>query len=101
LENPKSNPHVDGIVGSSQTKVTDLATSQMQKLVIQQPAVGPASGSTTPTTQSSDIHSVQMKTSRVLNNPERRKKERVRKVVGEIIKSQIRMLRGPRMRKGR
>jgi hypothetical protein len=51
LENPKSNPHVDGIVGSSQMKVADLATSQMKKLVIQQPVAGPTSGSTTPTTQ--------------------------------------------------
>jgi hypothetical protein len=27
LEKPKSNPHVDGIMGSSQTKSEDLATS--------------------------------------------------------------------------
>jgi hypothetical protein len=29
LENPKSNPHVDGIVGFSQSIAADLATSHM------------------------------------------------------------------------
>jgi hypothetical protein len=63
LENPKSNPHVDGIMGYAQTKVADLATSQMQKLTIQQLVVGLASVSTTPTTQSSKIHYVLKNTS--------------------------------------
>jgi hypothetical protein len=58
LENPNYNPHFDGIVGSTQIKATDLATSQMQKLVIQQPVVGPTSGSTTPTTQYYEVHFV-------------------------------------------
>jgi hypothetical protein len=38
---------------------------------------------------------------RVLNNPVRRKKERVRRVVGVITENLIRMIRGPRMKKGR
>jgi hypothetical protein len=73
----------------------------MQKLVIQQPVAGPATGSTTPATQSSNVHLCKRRLQRVLNNPERKEKERVRKVVGVIIKSQIKMLRGKRMRKGR
>jgi hypothetical protein len=47
LEKPNSNPHVDGIVGYAQTNVTDLDTSQMQKLVIQQPVAGSTYGLTT------------------------------------------------------
>jgi hypothetical protein len=64
LAKPKTNPHVDGIVGSTQTKVVDLAMSQMQKITIQQPVVGSASGSTIPSTHSSDIYYVQMKNSK-------------------------------------
>jgi hypothetical protein len=82
LENPKSNPHVDGIVGSAQTKVADLATSQMQKLVIQQPVVGLTSGSTTPTTQSFDVHSVQIKTSKGPQQPSEKKKGKGKKGSG-------------------
>jgi len=92
LENTKSKPHVNGIVGSSQSKFVDLATSQMPKLTMQKPTTGPATSqmqnitmqkptigpttrqmqkltmqkpttsiatsSTTPTTQSSDVHYV-------------------------------------------
>jgi len=35
LEKPKSTPHVDGIMGSFQSKVADLITNQMQNLAIQ------------------------------------------------------------------
>ena len=50
LEKTKSNPHVDGIVGSSQIRSIDLATIHMKKLSIQQIAVGLASGLTNPST---------------------------------------------------
>jgi len=74
LENPKSNPHVDGIVGFSQKKSTGLATSQMKKLVIQQLIVSPSFGSTTPATRSSDIHLVKTKTLKVPEQPKENKK---------------------------
>jgi hypothetical protein len=69
LGKEKSTPHVDGIVGSTQSKVTDLVTNQMQNLAIQQPAVGLAPGSTTPTTQSSDVHFVHSKTQKGPQHP--------------------------------
>jgi hypothetical protein len=100
LEKPKSGPHVDGIVGSSQRKSTDLVSNQMQQLSIQQTVVGPASGSTTPTTQSSDVHTVQSKTQKGPQHPmERKIKEKERRVVGEMTKILTRMLRGKRVKR--
>jgi hypothetical protein len=82
LENPKYNPHVDGIVGSTQTKVTNLATSQMQKLTIQQPATGSASDSTTPTTHYLDVHYVKINTSKGPQQPNENKKGKGKKESG-------------------
>jgi hypothetical protein len=36
LTKPKSGPHVDGIVGSTQNKPTDQLSNQMQQLSLQQ-----------------------------------------------------------------
>jgi hypothetical protein len=101
LENPKSNPHADGIVGSSQMKSADLATSQMKKLVIQQPMVGPTSGSTTPTTQYLDVHSVQMKTLKGPQQPREKKKGKGKKGSGGNNKKYDKNVEGPKMKKGR
>jgi hypothetical protein len=65
LENPNSSPHVDEILGSAQNKVLDLVINQMQNLDIQQPVVGLSLGLTTPTTDSSDVLSMNSKNHKV------------------------------------
>jgi hypothetical protein len=101
LSKLQSEPHDDGIVSSSQTKAVDIVSNEMQQLSIQKTAVGLAPDSTTPTTQSLDVHNVKLKTQRFLNSPKRRRKERERRVVGAMIKGLIRMLRGGKMKRER
>jgi hypothetical protein len=55
----KSGPHVDGIVGSTQSKPTDQLTNQLQQLSIQQTVANQTPSSAAPVTQTSDVHSVQ------------------------------------------
>jgi hypothetical protein len=52
MSKTKLGPHVNGIVGFTQRKVVYLVSNQMQQLSLEKIMVGPASGSTTPTTQS-------------------------------------------------
>jgi hypothetical protein len=58
---PRQNlgPHVDGIIGSTNAKTTDLVTNQLKYLSLSQPVAGQASTSSSTTTQSTDVHSVQ------------------------------------------
>jgi hypothetical protein len=55
----RSRPHVDGIIGSAQTKPIDPLSTQLQKLSIQQTAASQTTVSATPPTQKLDVHSVQ------------------------------------------
>jgi len=82
LENPKSNPHIDGIVDFAQSKAVDLATIQMKKLTIHQLAAGPATHSTTPATEPSNVHSVQTKTSKGPPQPINKRKGKGKKCGG-------------------
>jgi hypothetical protein len=75
----KSGPHADGIVGSSQRKATNMISNQMQQLSIQQIVAGQAPGLTTPTTQSSDVHSVQSMTPKGPQQPRGKKKGKGKK----------------------
>jgi hypothetical protein len=54
----------------------------MQQLSIQQTVVGPTSGSTTPTTQSSDVHTVQSKTQKGPQHPREKNKGKGKKGSG-------------------
>jgi hypothetical protein len=56
----RSRPHVNGIIGSAQTNLTDPLTNQLQQFSIQQTAASRTTGSVAPPTQKSDVHSVQM-----------------------------------------
>jgi hypothetical protein len=55
----KSGPHANGIVGSTQRKSMDMLSNQLQQLSIQQTMSNQTPSSTIPTTQTSDVHSVQ------------------------------------------
>jgi hypothetical protein len=54
----------------------------MQQLSIQQIAAGLALGSTTPTTHSSDVHTVELKTQKGPQQPEDKKKGKGKKGSG-------------------
>jgi hypothetical protein len=56
LAKPKSGPHADGIVGSTQNKPTDLLSNQMQQLSLQQTMASQTSSMAAPTTQTSEVH---------------------------------------------
>jgi hypothetical protein len=55
----KSRPHVDGIVGSAQENPTNQMSNKLQQLLIQPTTASQNSGLAAPTTQTSDVHSVQ------------------------------------------
>jgi hypothetical protein len=54
-----SGPNADNIVGSTQSKSTDLLSNQLKELLIQQTMASQNSSSVVPPTQMSDVHSVQ------------------------------------------
>jgi hypothetical protein len=87
MENTKSNPHVDGILDSAKSKSIDLTASQMQKLVIQHLVAGPTISSTTPDTESFDVHFVKTKTPKGPQHLKDKRKGKGKKGVGDNNKS--------------
>jgi hypothetical protein len=69
-------PHVDGIVGSSQTKPAEQLTKQLQQLSIQHSAASQTTALTSPPTQTSEVHSVQMTNPKATQQSEGKKKQR-------------------------
>jgi hypothetical protein len=58
----KLEPHVDGIIGSTNVKSTDLMTSQLKELSLSQSVGGQALSVSSTPTQSADMHFVQSST---------------------------------------
>jgi hypothetical protein len=54
------DPMPNDIVGSTQSKSTDLLSNQLQQLSIQQTVASQTPSSVVPPTQTSDVHSVQL-----------------------------------------
>jgi hypothetical protein len=71
----KSGPHADGIVGSTQAKPTDQLSNQLQQLLIQQTTASQNPSSVSPSTQTSDIHSVQSTNLKANQYPKGKKKQ--------------------------
>jgi hypothetical protein len=71
----KSGPHADDIVGSTQRKSMDLLSNQLQQLSIQQTVADETPSSNVPTTQTSDVHSVQSKNPKDSQQTEGKKKQ--------------------------
>jgi hypothetical protein len=69
-------PHVDGIVGSTQTKPTEQLTKQLQQLSIQHSAASQTTALAAPPTQTSEVHSVQTTNPKANQQPEGKKKQR-------------------------
>jgi hypothetical protein len=55
-------PHVDGIIGSTNAKSTNLVMNQLKDLSLSQSVVGQASSSSSTPTQWTDVHYVQLST---------------------------------------
>jgi hypothetical protein len=56
----RARPHVDGIVGSAQTKLAEKLTKQLQQLSIQHTTASQTTTLDAPPTQTSEVHSVQL-----------------------------------------
>jgi hypothetical protein len=69
-------PHVDGIVGSAQTKPTEQLSKQLQQLSIQHSAASQTTALAAPPTQTSEVHSVQTTNPKPPQQPEGKKKQR-------------------------
>jgi hypothetical protein len=76
-------PHVDGIVGSTQSKPTDQLTNQLQQLSIQQIVANQTPSSTSPVTQTSDVHSVQSTNPKGNQQTEGKRKSKNKKGKGD------------------
>jgi hypothetical protein len=68
-------PHVDGIVGSAQTKPAKKLTKQLQQLSIQHTTVSQTIVLASPPTKMSDVHIVQSKNQKATQQPEGKKKQ--------------------------
>jgi hypothetical protein len=84
-QNPKSGPHVDGIVGSVNNSVPYMVSNQMKQMSIHQTVVGLAHADNTPTLQSLDVHSVKMTNPKGPQKPRGKKKNNKGKKGGGII----------------
>jgi hypothetical protein len=82
LSKLKSGPHANGIISSSQRKTTNLVSNKMQQFSIQKTAVGSASISTTPTTQSSYVNITQSNNQKGPKHPREKNKGKGRKGSG-------------------
>jgi hypothetical protein len=71
----RSEPHADGIVGSTQTKPAEQLTKQLQQLSIQHSAANQTTALATPPTQMSEVHSIQMTNPKATQQPEGKKKQ--------------------------
>jgi len=56
----KFGPHAKSIVGSTQSKSTDLFLNQLKKLLIQHTVASQTPSLVVPPTQTSNVHSVQL-----------------------------------------
>jgi hypothetical protein len=56
----RARPHVDGIVGSAQTKPDEQLTKQLQQLSIQHTAANQTTTLAAPPTQTSKVQTVQL-----------------------------------------
>jgi hypothetical protein len=72
----RAGPHVDGIVGSAQTKPAEQLTKQLQQLSIQHSAASQTTALAAPPTQTSEVHSVQTTNPKANQQPEGKKKQR-------------------------
>jgi hypothetical protein len=72
----RAGPHVDGIVGSAQTKPAEQLTKHLQQLSIQHSAASQTTALAAPPTQMSEVHSVQMTNPKATQQPEGKKKQR-------------------------
>jgi hypothetical protein len=79
----KFGPHVDGIVGSTQSNPTDQLTNQLQQLSIQQTVASQTPGSAAPATQMSDVHSVQSMNPKGNQQSEGKRKSKNKKGKGD------------------
>jgi hypothetical protein len=69
-------PHVDGIVGSAQTKPAEQLTKQLQQLSIQHSAASQTTALASPPTQMSEVHSIQTTNPKATQQPEGKNKQR-------------------------
>jgi hypothetical protein len=69
-------PHVDGIVISSQPKLAEKLTTQLQQLSIQHTAANQTTALVAPPTKTSDVHTVQSTNPKATQQPEGKKKQR-------------------------
>jgi hypothetical protein len=71
----RSGPHADGIVGSTQTKLIDQLSNQLQQLSIQQTAANQTTDLDSPPMKMSDVHSVQSTNPKATQQPDKKKKQ--------------------------
>ena len=68
-------PHADSIVGSAQTKPTEQLKKQLQQLSIQHTAASQTTTLAAPSTQTSEVHTMQSTNPKATQQPEGKKKQ--------------------------
>jgi hypothetical protein len=71
----RAGPHVDGIVGSTQTKPAEKMIKQLQQLSIQHTSTSQATVLAAPSIKTSDVHTVQSTNPKATQQPEGNKKQ--------------------------
>jgi hypothetical protein len=71
----RSEPHDDGIVDSVKMNLVDQLSNQLQQLSILQTTDNQTTGSTSPPTQMSDVHSVKLTKPKATQQPNGKKKQ--------------------------
>jgi hypothetical protein len=72
----RSGPHVDGIIGSAQTKPIDQLVNQLHQLSIKLTKTIQTTSLNAPPTQTSDVYSVQSTNPKATQQPDGKKKQR-------------------------
>jgi hypothetical protein len=70
----RARPHVDGIVGSAQTKPAEQLMKQLQQLSIQHTAASQTTALAAPPTKTSKVHTMQSTNPKANQQPEGKKK---------------------------
>jgi hypothetical protein len=71
----RAGPHANGIVGSTQTKLVEQMTKQLQQLSIHHTTANQTTIPAAPPTQTSDVHSVQSTNPKATQQPDGKKKQ--------------------------
>jgi hypothetical protein len=72
----RARPHANGIVGSTQTKLVEKLTNQLQQLSIQHSAANQTIALAAPPTKMLDVHTVQSTNPKATQQPKGKKKQR-------------------------